>query len=105
MAQRSSSRKKLTIPPVQWPTEQEGSNYSTTTGDLNLIHEYTGLNFIEIMGLRLFTYAILLRDAVITHLSATSEGAEMLARAWVLEQTDANIKDLGTEAIAIYEQD
>lgn len=90
------------LPPVS--AEPEGKQYSVSTSDFKLIHDYSGLNFAEIWQLRLFTYCLLLRDAFISVLSQTEEGTAMLAKAWTLEQTEPVLTDLKSEEITIYEQ-
>lgn len=67
-----------------------------------MIKDYSGYTFSEIMELGIFSYNLLLRDAIISALSKTDEGTEMLNRAWNLEQTAPEIKNINSNAVVIY---
>lgn len=56
--------------------------------------EYTGLNFISIGNLDVFSYWSLLRDSVIYKYMQTEQGQEYLNKCWILEQTKPDRKRL-----------
>ena len=64
------------------------------TGDIKLISDYTGLNFIECVNLDCFVYRQLFADALITKLSATEQGKQYLDDCYVLRQTNPDKKAL-----------
>ena len=101
MAERCPVLKKLKIPLIP-QSDSGGSKYETQTFDLKLVRDYSGFSFNDIMSLGLFSYALLLRDAIITTLNKTEEGVEMLNRAWVLEQTEPELKEIDTKAVKIF---
>lgn len=57
------------------------------TSPLNLVYEYSGLNFEEQMKLDCFTFKMLVRDAYIHKMSQTEEGRDYLQQCWILTQT------------------
>ena len=59
----------------------------TSTGDLKLVSNYTGLNFNEAIELDCITYKMLVRDAFIDMMSQTEEGRDYLEQCWILTQT------------------
>ena len=66
----------------------------TSTGDLKLVSNYTGLNFNEAIELDCITYKMLVRDAFIDMMSQTEEGRDYLEQCWVLKQTEPDIAKL-----------
>lgn len=52
-----------------------------------MIHEHTGLNFIEIENLSLVEYLVYFRDCMIYMLNQTENGREYLEKCWIMEQT------------------
>ena len=59
----------------------------TSTGDLKLVSDYTGLNFNEVIELDCITYKMLVRDAFVDMMSRTEEGRDYLEQCWILTQT------------------
>ena len=59
----------------------------TSTGDLKLVSDYTGLNFNEVIELDCITYKMLVRDAFVDMMSRSEEGRDYLEQCWVLKQT------------------
>lgn len=53
-----------------------------------LVGDYSGLNFLQIDELDVFTFWILRRDAVIYNCMKTDEGRDYLDNCWRLEQTE-----------------
>ncbi len=101
MAQRNNVLKKLKIPLIPAVADSGGSTYETQTYDLKLVRDYSGFTFGEIMTLGLFSYSLLLRDSIICTLGKTEEGSEMLRKAWLLEQTEPEVKELDSKAVMI----
>lgn len=59
----------------------------TSTGDLKLVSDYTGLNFNEVIELDCITFKMLVRDAFVDMMSRTEEGRDYLEQCWILTQT------------------
>jgi hypothetical protein len=59
-----------------------------------LVSEYTGFNFAKVYELDVFTYHVILRDAVIYKYMKTEEGQKYLERCWILEQKEPDRKKL-----------
>lgn len=69
--------------------ESKGDHqYSSSTWFLNLVAEYTGLNFHQIHQLNYIEFLTYRRDAFIKKLNSTEEGREYLRNAWRMEQTE-----------------
>ena len=49
--------------------------------------EYTGLNFLEVLGLDYYQFLVWRRDAFISKLNQSEEGRKYLDNAWRMEQT------------------
>ena len=59
----------------------------TSTSDLKIVADYTGLNFNEVMELDCITFKMLVRDAFVHMMSQSEEGRDYLEQCWVLTQT------------------
>lgn len=59
--------------------------------------DYCGIPLSEVWELCLYTYRLLLRDAVIAKLSSTSGGRDYLKKCWILTQTEPDRKRLRAE--------
>ena len=66
----------------------------TETTSLNLVYEYSGINFEDLMKLDCFTFKMLVRDAYIHKLSQSEEGRDYLEQCWILTQTKPDRKKL-----------
>lgn len=66
----------------------------TSTGDLKLVSDYTGLNFNEVIELDCITYKMLVRDAFIDMMSRSEEGRDYLEQCWILKQTEPDTAGL-----------
>lgn len=73
---------------------EKGHQYETPTYWDHVIHEYTGLNFLQIQELNYIEYLAYRRDAFISQLSKTEKGREYLDNAWRLEQTSPDRNSL-----------
>lgn len=62
----------------------------------HLVHEYTGLNFLEIGELDYIDFLTYRRDAFIHSLSQTEAGQQYLDNAWRMEQTEPDRNGLRT---------
>ena len=66
----------------------------TSTGDLKLVSDYTGLNFNEVIELDCITYKMLVRDAFVDLMSRSEEGRDYLEQCWTLKQTEPDTAGL-----------
>lgn len=72
-------------------TEEESYPYlETSTSDIKIVSDYSGLDFNAAMELDCYTYKVLVRDGLINKLSKTPEGREYLENCWLLTQTSPN---------------
>lgn len=89
------------LPYYPWQDSQGGHQYNITSWGLQLVAEYTGLNFHEVRALDYVQYLIWRRDAFIHRLNKSESGREYLDNAWRMEQTkpdrEALRKKLGKE--------
>ena len=69
-------------------------DYTVDTIDLKMLHEYTGINFSDLIDLDVLTYRKLLKDAAIYALEQTDEGKDYLEECWILKQTKPDYKKL-----------
>jgi hypothetical protein len=62
------------------------------TLDLKYVGEYAGISIQDVLELSILEFYLLLHDAVVWNLSQTEEGRKYLDRAWILRQTEPDVK-------------
>lgn len=74
--------------------EKEKTYFARYTVQEKLVSDYSGLNFIELEGLPIDVYLLLMHDAYIFNCEHSKEGKEYLKNAWRLGQTSPEIEKL-----------
>lgn len=78
----------IEIPTLPVSSKDNTAEYTTTsTDDLSLVSDYTGMNFNELMVVDCITFKMLLRDAFINKMRQTEEGRDYLENCWLMKQT------------------
>jgi hypothetical protein len=63
-----------------------------STLDLKYVGDYAGISIRDVLELSILEFYLLLHDAVVWNLSQTEEGRKYLDRAWILRQTEPDVK-------------
>ncbi len=64
------------------------------TYEEKLVAEYLKISIIEVYKLDVVTFWYYLREAIVYSYSKTEEGREYLEKAWILTQTEPDVKAL-----------
>jgi hypothetical protein len=86
MAARQSEQPKLKIPYA--PGGESKGHYNVNTLEEKIVRDYTGYDFDRLCELDVFSYWLLLHDAVVYNCQQTEQGRAYLEKCWLLDQTE-----------------
>lgn len=72
-----------------YPEENEYKHYyNCNSSDIKIVSDYTGLNFLEIHELDIFTFWAWFHDAFVRNCEQSEKGRDYLEKCWTNSQTE-----------------
>ena len=89
----SFTKPKLILP--YYPDDEDDKGYlHIQTYEEKIVSEYLGVSMNVVDTLDVFNFWFYLREAIVYAYSKTEEGREYLEKAWILSQTEPDVKTL-----------